>query len=88
MCIKYCILYKILYTEVYQKQVFRVRACVCVCVKMLQEYWASTVIFTGLFSQCAVITIYNLHRFKWDLVRLFVKMDKQRACSYIRTIDG
>ena len=54
-CIQYKILhtvYKILYTEGYRKQVFHVRACVCVCVKMLQEYWASTVIFIGIFSQC------------------------------------
>ena len=36
-CIKYCIQYKILYTEGYRKQVFFacVRACLCVCVKML-----------------------------------------------------
>ena len=41
-----------LYTEGYRKQVFRERAfvCVCVCVKLLQEYWASTVIFIGIFS--------------------------------------
>ena len=46
--ILYCIQYKILYTEGYRKEVFPVR----VCVKMLQKYWASTVIFIGIFSQC------------------------------------
>ena len=30
---------------------------------MLQEYWASTVIFIGIFSQCSLreISKYNLH---------------------------
>ena len=30
----------------------RLCGCVCVCVKMLEEYWASTVIFIRIFSQC------------------------------------
>ena len=40
---------------------------VCACVKMLQEYWASTVIFIGIFSQC----IYS--QYKYQFLRVFTK---------------
>ena len=41
---------------------------------MLKEYWASTVIFIGIFSQCALILLsyllislkYNVHFFYRD----------------------
>ena len=44
-------------TEGYRKQVFcaRARVRVYVYVKMLQEYWAGTVIFIEIFSQCREI---------------------------------
>ena len=47
-----------------------VRVCLCVCVKMLQEYWASTVIFIGIFSQCAMAKQdwhYSLYKYSINI---------------------
>ena len=52
-------------------------------MKMLQEYWASTVIFIGIFSQC----IHKTRSYKKGLYPLKVhRVEKKIVCWKVRTI--
>ena len=55
---------------------------------MLQEYWASTVIFIGIFSQCKTKHTKNLCTYEAQVGTIDGQMDMTDFSDYIKTARG